>query len=145
MSLVLKPAQLPEDAVELGRIADAWGIKGWMKIHAHNPSDPEALFAAPEWYLQVPSPPFDRQFKAFQGTVLLTVTEVKPHADTLVASCEEVPDRTTAESLKGARIFVSRQHFPASNDPDEFYWVDLIGMPSCACSTPKTMASLPSA
>lgn len=127
MSLVFKPAELPQDAVELGRIADAWGVKGWMKIHAHNSTDPTALSAAPQWYLQTPTPPFDLAFKAFQGTVCVTVTAVKPHADTLVAACAEVCDRTTAERLKGARIFVSRQHFPANNDPDEFYWVDLIG------------------
>ena len=28
----LEPAELPADAVEVGRIADAWGIKGWFKV-----------------------------------------------------------------------------------------------------------------
>lgn len=121
------PSELPADAVEVGRILDAWGIKGWMKVHPHS-SDPEALVAAGQWFLQAPVPPFDRAFKAFTGTVGVVVTDIKPHADTLVALCEGVVDRNQAEALKGARIFVSRSQFPVSSDPDEFYWVDLLGL-----------------
>jgi 16S rRNA processing protein RimM len=38
-----------------------------------------------------------------------------------------VTDRTGAEALRGARVFVSRASFPTA-EPDEYYWVDLIGM-----------------
>ena len=31
MTLSLTSCDLPSDAVEMGRIADAWGIKGWIK------------------------------------------------------------------------------------------------------------------
>lgn len=127
MTLGFVPSELPADAVEMGRILDAWGIKGWMKVHPHS-SNPAALLAATTWFLQTPTPPFDRAFKAFTGTVCLAVTEIKPHADTLVALCPGVADRNQAEALKGARIFVSRSQFPASADPDEFYWVDLLGL-----------------
>lgn len=127
MTLGFVPSELPADAVEMGRILDAWGIKGWMKVHPHS-SNPAALLAATTWFLQTPTPPFDRAFKAFTGTVSLAVTEIKPHADTLVALCPGVADRNQAEALKGARIFVSRSQFPASADPDEFYWVDLLGL-----------------
>ncbi len=127
MTLGFVPSELPADAVEMGRILDAWGLKGWMKVHPHS-SNPAALLAATTWFLQTPTPPFDRAFKAFTGTVSLAVTEIKPHADTLVALCPGVADRNQAEALKGARIFVSRSQFPASADPDEFYWVDLLGL-----------------
>jgi 16S rRNA processing protein RimM len=127
MTLGFVPSELLADAVEMGRILDAWGIKGWMKVHPHS-SNPAALLAATTWFLQTPTPPFDRAFKAFTGTVCLDVTEIKPHADTLVALCPGVADRNQAEALKGARIFVSRSQFPASADPDEFYWVDLLGL-----------------
>jgi 16S rRNA processing protein RimM len=123
----LQACELPADAVEMGRIQDAWGIKGWMKLHAHS-ADPQALLDARRWFLQTPTPPFDRQFKAFSGTVEVMVQEIKPHADTLVAQCEGVNDRALAEALKGARIFVSRSEFPQTADPDEFYWVDLLGL-----------------
>ncbi|MBO1925909.1 hypothetical protein J4711_14835 [Staphylococcus epidermidis] len=47
----LQTTSLPADAVEVGRIADAWGIKGWFKVYAFS-SAPEALFAAKSWFLQ---------------------------------------------------------------------------------------------
>ncbi|MBO1925908.1 16S rRNA processing protein RimM [Staphylococcus epidermidis] len=36
-------------------------------------------------------------------------------------------DRNAAEALKGARIFVAREHFPKTEDGG-FYWVDLMGL-----------------
>ena len=53
--------------------------------------------------------------------------QAKEHGDGIVAQAHEIPDRNAAEALHGARIFVSRQSFPTA-DPDEFYWVDLIGL-----------------
>ena len=118
----LEPSELPADAIEVGRIADAWGIKGWFKVLPHSAS-PEALFSSKRWYLQ----PSERGAKTFSGTVLLRVKEAKEHSDTLVASAHEVDDRTAAEALKGARIFVPRSSFPTAST-DEYYWVDLIGL-----------------
>jgi 16S rRNA processing protein RimM len=118
----LEPAELPADAIEVGRIADAWGVKGWFKILPHSAS-PEALFSSRRWYLQ----PSEKGTKTFSGTVLLRVREAKEHSDTIVASAHEVDDRAAAEALKGARIFVPRSSFPTA-DPDEYYWVDLIGL-----------------
>lgn len=34
-SLHLEAANLPEDAIEVARIADAWGVKGWFKVVPH--------------------------------------------------------------------------------------------------------------
>jgi 16S rRNA processing protein RimM len=118
----LEAAELPADAIEVGRIADAWGIKGWFKVLPHSAS-PEALFSSRRWYLL----PSERGAKTFSGTVLLRVREAKEHSDTVVASAHEVDDRDTAEALKGARIFIPRSSFPTA-DPDEYYWVDLIGL-----------------
>lgn len=127
MTTLFSVCELPPDAVELGRIGEAWGIKGWVKLHAHSAA-PDALLGASEWFLQRPTPPHDRQFAAFAGTVNVQVEQIKPHADTLVALLAGMADRSAAEALKGVRIFVSRSHFPASTDPDEFYWVDLLGL-----------------
>ena len=127
MTLSLTPCDLPSDAVEMGRIADAWGIKGWIKVHAYSASA-DALLAGTEWFLQPPVAPFDRGFTAFKGTIRVEVKEIKPHADTLVALCDASPHRNAAESLKGARIFMSRSQFPQTSDPDEYYWIDLLGL-----------------
>ena len=121
----LEAAELPADAIEVGRIADAWGVKGWFKVLPHSAS-PEALFSSKRWYLL----PAEKGAKTFSGTALLRVREAKEHSDTVVASAQDVDDRTAAEALKGARIFIPRSSFPTAGD-DEFYWVDLIGLEVC--------------
>lgn len=118
----IEPADLPADAIEVGRIADAWGVKGWFKVLPHS-ADPQALFSSKRWYLQ----PSERGAKTFSGTVLLRVREAKDHSDSVVARADAVEDRDTAELLKGARIFVPRSAFPTAGK-DEFYWVDLMGL-----------------
>lgn len=118
----LDAAELPADAIEVGRIADAWGVKGWFKVLPHSAS-PEALFSSKRWYLL----PTEKGAKTFSGTVLLRVREAKEHSDMIVASAQEVDDRSAAEALKGARIFIARSSFPTAG-ADEYYWVDLIGL-----------------
>jgi 16S rRNA processing protein RimM len=118
----LEPAELPADAIEVGRIADAWGIKGWFKVLSHS-ADPEALFSSKRWYLQ----PAEKGAKTFSGTLLLRIREAKDHSGTVVATAQEVDDRNAAEALRGARVFVPRSSFPTAQ-ADEYYWVDLIGL-----------------
>ena len=125
MHPALDPAELPADAIEVGRIADAWGIKGWFKVLPHSAS-PEALFSSKRWYLLTP----DRAVKGvtpWAGALLLKIKEAKDHSDSVVASSEQVPDRNAAEALRGARVFVPRSSFPTAAE-NEYYWVDLIGL-----------------
>ena len=120
---VLQSATLPSDAVEVGRIGEAWGIKGWFKIVPYS-ANPEALLSGGSWYL-LPSEKGAKSF--FSGTVLLTVKQAREHSDSVVATAEEIPDRNGAEALRGARIFISRASFPKAAE-DEYYWVDLLGL-----------------
>jgi 16S rRNA processing protein RimM len=117
---------LPADAVELGRIQDAWGIKGWVRILPYS-ADTEALLSSERWYLQPPEARFARGFSAFAGCVAAAVAEVKTHTDGIVARLDGIDDRNTAESLKGVRISLPRSAFPATPE-GEYYWVDLIGL-----------------
>ena len=126
MSLSLKPSGLPDDAVEVGRILDAWGVKGWLKILPHS-THPEALFSAKSWFLQAPDAKFRPGFNAFSGTVAISVDEAKTHSDSVVAKIDGLDDRNDAEALRGCRIFLPRSCFPAASK-DEYYWVDLIGL-----------------
>src|SRR5579862_2956158 len=41
----------PEDAIEVGRILGAWGVKGGIKVLPFA-SDPQALFSARRWFLK---------------------------------------------------------------------------------------------
>ncbi len=120
-------AAWPDDAIEVARIADAWGIKGWFKVHAHS-ADPQAIFATRRWFLK-PAETAIAGMPAGKSAVpgLLKILSLREHGDGLVASAEGVSDRNAAEALRGARVFVSRAHFPKA-DPDEFYWVDLVGL-----------------
>lgn len=122
------PADWPEDAVEVGRIVDAWGLKGWVKVQSFA-AEPHALFATRRWFLK----PSDKvgvvraPFPSGKFPEQLQLTQCKEHGELVVAQALEVPDRNSAEALRGARIFVSRSTFPAASI-DEFYWVDLIGL-----------------
>ena len=118
----LEAAELPADAIEVGRIADAWGIKGWFKVLPHS-ADPEALFSSKLWFLL----PAERGAKTFSGVARLAILEAKDHSGIVVASAHGVVDRNAAEALRGARIYISRANFPTA-EQDEYYWVDLIGL-----------------
>ncbi|MEO8542201.1 MAG: ribosome maturation factor RimM [Burkholderiaceae bacterium] len=122
MTFPFDSVDLPADAIEVGRIGDAWGVKGWFKVLAFS-SQPEALFSSRQWYLQPP----DRGPRPFDGTLLMRVREAKDHSGSVVATAHDVDDRNIAESLRGSRVFVRRSSFP-STDAQEFYWVDLIGL-----------------
>ena len=126
MTFSFKSSSLPDDAVEVGRILDAWGVKGWLKILPHS-SDPEALFSAKSWFLQAPDAKFRPGFNAFTGTVTIAVDEAKTHSDSVVAKIDGLGDRNDAEALRGCRIFLPRSAFPKASK-DEYYWVDLIGL-----------------
>ena len=117
---------LPDDAIEVGRVLDAWGVKGWVKVLPHS-TLPEALFTAKHWFLQAPDAKFRPSFSAFSGTARISVDEAKTHSDSVVAKIAGLDDRDAAQALSGCRIFLPRSSFPAATK-DEYYWVDLIGL-----------------
>lgn len=118
----------PDDAIEVGRIVDAWGLKGWIKVQPFA-SDPQALFSSRCWFILPSEKAGVTSPVVIAGVLpaLLNITQVKDHGDVVVALAREVPDRTAAEAMRGARVFIGRANFP-SVGPDEFYWIDLIGL-----------------
>lgn len=119
----------PDDAVEVGRILDAYGIKGWLRVQPLA-ADPQALFSSRRWFLAPPDGPS----AALRASVrddpwpsLLRITQAREQGDGIVAAAQGIEDRSAAERLRGGRIFVSRASFPTAGT-DEYYWVDLIGL-----------------
>ncbi|SAL54721.1 16S rRNA-processing protein RimM [Caballeronia peredens] len=110
---------LPEDAVEVGFIADAYGLKGWVKIvpHANGKQGGDALLNAKRWWLVK-----GRERKSVR------CLQSKVHADTIVARLAGCEDRDAAVALKGHAVHIARGDFPKLDSEDEFYWVDLIGL-----------------
>ena len=145
-SLVLDDGVVwPEDAVEVGRIVDAWGVKGGIKVMPFS-SDPQALFCTKKWFLRPPeqaagalsrpsaktgAPSAAKSAAAAPARLtaprFLQMTTVREQGDVIVGTAEGLDDRNDAEALKGARVFVSRSAFPTP-EPDEYYWIDLIGL-----------------
>jgi len=111
---------MPADAIAVGRIAGAFGIKGWIKVQPFS-LDASALFASKTWWLSSETPrpqPLPATF---------TVLALREQGDMLAAQIEGVDDRNTAEALRGITLHVPRSAFPKTPD-GEFYWIDLIGL-----------------
>jgi 16S rRNA processing protein RimM len=117
----------PDDAVEVGRIIGAWGIKGALKVKAFS-ADPQALFSSRRWFVQQADGPTPKPGLArAPRTQLLRITDAREQGDHVVATAQDIGDRNAAEALTGYQVFIPRQSFPTP-DADEFYWVDLIGL-----------------
>jgi 16S rRNA processing protein RimM len=114
----------PADAIEVGRIGEAWGLKGEFRVVAFA-DPPLALLAARRWHLKPADEP--RAAAAEPLPSMIEVARIRARGDAFVASSPAVVDRTAAEALRGARVFVARSEFPPP-EADEFYWTDLIGM-----------------
>ena len=126
---VIQPtsAAEPDDAVEVGRIIGAWGVKGWFKVQAFA-TEPQALFSSRRWFLRPPEEPrVARPVGNAAYPSVLKIAESREHGEWVVARTVDVVDRSGAEALRGARVFVPRASFPTAG-ADEFYWVDLMGL-----------------
>ncbi|MEO7116347.1 MAG: ribosome maturation factor RimM [Caldimonas sp.] len=119
-------SEWPVDALEVGRIGEAWGLKGGFRVLPYA-DPPEALRGARRWHLQAPSDRVHVADGAPQLPPSIVISGVRSQGDGYVAMSPDVADRTAAEALRGARIFVPRSSFPAVG-VDEYYWTDLIGL-----------------
>jgi 16S rRNA processing protein RimM len=108
----------PDDAVEVGAIVDAYGLKGWVKIAAHASAGQggDALMQASRWWLAK-----GRERKSAR------IVQAKTHGGHIVAHLADLADRDHALALRGYQVHVRRSDFPALGE-DEFYWVDLVGL-----------------
>ena len=107
-----------KSVVVVGRMAGAYGIKGWVKISSYT-SPLENIFLYTPWQLR----------QSDTGKVIATaeVVEGKTHGKGLVAKFAGVADRDQAGNLKGLEIVVDRSQLP---NPEEglYYWADLEGL-----------------
>ena len=101
--------------VIMGYVSDAFGVMGWVRIHADT-ERLDGLLDYPTWYLGKP----DGSWQAYQWV------EGKMHAKTLVARFEGFSNRDQAILLKGLLIGIPRSQLPDAGK-GEYYWVDLIG------------------
>ena len=104
------------DIVILGRLADPYGIRGWIKLHPYG-DDPLAWVDMPVWWIS-------KDGEAWRECGL---KGLKVHGNGLVVLLDGVDDRNASEAMKGVLVGAPREALPTTNE-DEFYWTDLIGL-----------------
>lgn len=112
----------PDAVIALGRIIDAWGVRGWVKVEPFAQASDTTLTRAPRWHLMrkaaiAADEPLDRWVK---------IERARRHSAGVVAKFHGCDDRDAALALRGSEVCVKRSDFPALPD-GEFYWIDLIG------------------
>lgn len=115
---------VPNDLVELGRVASAYGVRGWIKIQPHAAGG-ETLRAVKQWWLKAPEPNL-KKAGVFPSYVPHLVQQSRLHSGTVVALFDGFDNRDQVEPLKGYTVWVSRASFPKA-DSEEYYWIDLVG------------------
>ena len=101
--------------IQVGHIQGVFGIKGWLKIFSHcRPK--EQILEYLNWELHAPN-----------GAQTYELQEGKPHGSGIVAKLKYIDDRTQAETLKGAEIWVAKNEL-SDLAADEFYWFELEGL-----------------
>ncbi|MDD2721459.1 MAG: ribosome maturation factor RimM [Gallionella sp.] len=100
----------------MGRVASAFGIRGWVKIQPFS-EYVDSLMDYDTWFLGRENGPWRE----------VEVGQCEVHGKTLVAQFSDCDDRNLAEKLKGLLVAVPRSSLPEEEE-GEYYWADLIGM-----------------
>jgi len=104
--------------VIVGKIASAYGIKGWVNVASFTDPITNILQYQP-WYLQS-----KHQSHSLEP---VRIVQGRVHGKQIVAQLEGYSDRNQAELLRGLDIAVARNQLPAPKQ-GEYYWQDLIGL-----------------
>src|SRR5262249_59312072 len=97
----------------LGQIGAAHGVRGEVRLRSFT-SDPAAI---------ADYGPLETE----DGRVL-EIEALRPAKDHFVARLSGVRDRDAASALTNAMLYVPRERLPQTQDPDEVYHADLIGL-----------------
>ncbi|MEX0583479.1 MAG: ribosome maturation factor RimM [Sneathiella sp.] len=99
----------------LGVIVGAKGIKGELKVKSFT-ENPEDIVAY--------GPLQDQLGKTTYKLKVVGLSKGLP-----VVRIEGISDRNAAEALKGTELYVARDRLPETEEAEEYYHVDLIGLP----------------
>jgi 16S rRNA processing protein RimM len=105
-----------QEIVVLGRLADPYGIQGWLWLYPFG-DDPLAWAEMPVWWIAKEGEPW-RECK---------LKSLKSHGNGVIVLLDGIADRTAAEAAKGLFVGAPREALPTTGN-DEFYWADLIGL-----------------
>lgn len=107
--------KVPADWICLGRVIDAHGLNGELKVFSHT-EEPKHIGAY-------------GPLSIMNCDDKLTIIKVRSHKNNIVVvRSKELLDRDTAELLKGQDLYVSKQALPQIDDQDIFYVSELKGL-----------------
>ena len=103
----------PDRRVLLGTIVAPHGVRGLVKVRSFtdNPSDIVSY-----------GPLQDAQGRNVELRLR------GPTKGGLLAAVAGVNDRDAAEAMRGVKLYVPREALPATDDEEEFYYTDLVGL-----------------
>jgi 16S rRNA processing protein RimM len=101
--------------IHVGKITDAHGIKGWLKIVSFT-SPPENIVRYSSWIIQK-----DGKDQVY------TVVEGKQNHNKIIVKLRNIDERTQAEKLKNSEIKIMRSELPNLGE-QKYYWSDLEGL-----------------
>lgn len=104
------------EIVVLGRLADPYGIRGWLWLHPFG-DDPLAWAEMPVWWIAREGEPW-RECR---------LKGLKVHGNGVVVLLDGIDGRTAAEAAKGILVGAPREALPTT-EKNEFYWGELIGL-----------------
>jgi 16S rRNA processing protein RimM len=97
----------------LGQIGAAHGVRGEVRLRSFT-ADPQAIAGY--------GPLETEDGRTFQ------IESLRPAKDHFVAQLSGICDRSAAEALTNAKLYVPRERLPEPSDADEFYHSDLVGL-----------------
>ncbi len=99
--------------ITLGRIAGAYGVRGWLRIASH--TEPRAgILDYPRWWLA-----------AGESRRECELIEGRQHRNGVAAKLAGIDDRDAARAWLDAEIVVPRSELAPI---EGYYWADLIGL-----------------
>ncbi len=102
--------------VVMGRIAGAWGVKGWVKVAPYS-ADPAALADYRTWWTCRDGGPWEAW----------DVITSRPHGATVIGQLAGIATPEDAQRMRGVLVALPRAVLPAAGD-DEVYLADLPGL-----------------
>lgn len=111
----------PQRLIALGRVVDAWGVGGWIKVEPYAGPDDTTMTRVRTWRLTRAASPGHAAVD-----LDVQIERARRHASTVVAKAAGCDDRDAALAFKGAEVGVRRVEFPSLPD-GEHYWIDLVG------------------
>lgn len=102
------------DLIFVAQVAASFGVQGEFKLLSYT-GDPLSVLEY-------------NPLLNDEGLPALSLTKARVHKGALVVRAEGITDKDKADALKGLKLYVRREDLPETDDEDDYYITDLIGL-----------------